>query len=81
MRLRLITIAPKQVVTKTTTPASIPNPIASLRNREIPPVNLPAPLSIATNRPNAINKTAAKQMPITTLTVTFDRKIFFFENP
>ena len=81
LRLRLITIAPKQVVTKTTTPASIPNPIASLRNREIPPVNLPAPLSIATNRPNAINKTAAKQMPITTLTVTFDRKSFFFENP
>ena len=81
LRLKLITIAPKQVVTKTTTPASIPNPIARLRNREIPPVNLPAPLSIATNRPNAINKTAAKQMPITMLTATFDRKSFFFENP
>ena len=38
LRLKLITIAPKQVVIKTITQASIPNPIASLRNREIPPV-------------------------------------------
>ena len=37
LRLKLITIAPKPVVIKTTTPASIPNPIARLRNREIPP--------------------------------------------
>ena len=71
----------KQVVIKTTTPASIPNPIARLRNRETPPVNLPAPLSTATSRPKAINKTAAKPKPITMLTATFDRKSFFFEKP
>ena len=82
LRLKLITIAPKQVVIKTITQASIPNPIAKLRNREIPPpINLSVPLSIATSRPKVINKMAAKPMPITMLTATFDRKSFFFEKP
>ena len=72
LRLKLITIAPKLVVIKTTIPASIPNPIARLRNREIPLGNLPALLSTSTSRPNAINKTAAKPIPITMLTATFD---------
>ena len=74
LRLRLITIAPKQVVIKTITQASIPNPIAKLRNNETPPVNLPVPLSIATSRPKATNKMTAKPMLITVLTATFDRK-------
>ena len=61
LRLKLITIAPKQVVIKTITQASIPNPIAKLRNREIPPpINLSVPLSIATSRPSTTYETLAK---------------------
>ena len=81
LRLRLITIAPKQVVIKTTTPASILNPIARLRHRETPPVNLPAPLSTVASTPKAINKPAATPLPRTCLTEPLARKRFSFEQP
>ena len=80
-RLKLITIAPKQVVIKTITQASIPNPIARLRSRETSPVILPAPLSTATSRAKATKRVAAKPMPIKILTAILERKSLFFEKP